>query len=96
MMKKDDLADFQAYTEELKLIEDNDIAVKIDTTLAVLEQQKENPAQLVYMRYSGYPYTPSKTQSIDLTNGRIISPKTYENAITGETRVQYQHSRAMA
>jgi len=84
MMKKDDLTDFQAYTEELKLIEDNDIAVKIDTTLAVLEQQKENPAQLVYMRYSGYPYTPSKTQSIDLTNGRIISPKTYENAITGE------------
>ncbi|KQC05993.1 MAG: hypothetical protein APR54_07825 [Candidatus Cloacimonas sp. SDB] len=84
MMKKVDLADFRAYNEELKLIEANNIAVKEDSTIAKIQPQLENPAELIYMRYSGYPYTPSKTQTIDIIDGRIISSKTYQNAVTGE------------
>jgi len=84
MLNKADLETFNSYTEELKLIEENDIAVKVDTNLTVLEPQFENPAELIYMRYSGYPYTPAKVQTINLENDRIISAKPYENAITGQ------------
>lgn len=84
MMKKDELQDFNNYLAELKLLEENDLAVKLDSTVAPLQPQYENPADLIYMRYSGYPYTPVKIQTLKLDNGRIVGEETYENAITGE------------
>jgi hypothetical protein len=84
MLKKEQLEDFRNYTAELKLIEANDLAVKLDSTVAPLEPKIENPAELIYMRYSGYPYTPVKVQTIKLTDGKIKSEKPYENAVLGQ------------
>jgi len=84
ILKKEDLKDFRNYIAEQKEIELNDLAVKIDTTVIPLEQKLENPAELIYFRYSGFPYTPSKTVSLNLTDGRIVSEKTKSHGIWGE------------
>ena len=84
MLKKEDLEKFNDYTAELKEIEMNDLAVIIDSTVTPLEQKLSNPAELIYMRYSGYPYTPSKTVSLNITDGRIIGEKTYKNEVIGK------------
>lgn len=84
MMKKEDLGKFNDYTAELKEIEENRLAIIIDSTVTPLEQKLSNPAELIFMRYSGYPYTPSKTVSLNITDGRIIGEKTYKNEVIGQ------------
>ena len=83
MIEKDKLGDFEKYVSELKEIEQNNLAVEIDSTVTKIEPKLKNPAELIYMRYSGYPYTPSKTVSINITDGRIVGDKTYKNAVLG-------------
>jgi len=84
LLEREDLAKFNDFIAEQKLLEENDLAVKIDSTLTKLEPKVENPAKLIYQRYSAYPYTPSKTASIDLVNGKITRDKPYVNLFTGE------------
>ncbi len=84
MLKRSDLEKFNRYLENLEAIEENNLAVKIDSTVTTLELSLKNPAQLIYSRYSGYPYTPSKTVSINVIDGRIKSPKIYKNLFNGE------------
>ncbi len=84
MMEKKDLEDFQKYVAEQKEIELNDLAVKINSTVTPLEKKLENPAELIYFRYSGFPYTPCKTVSIQLKDGRIVSEKPKEHGILGK------------
>ncbi len=38
----------------------------------MFEPTAENPAQLIFRRGSGYPYTPIKTAYVDIVDGRII------------------------
>jgi uncharacterized protein DUF6754 len=84
MLKQDDLEIFNNYLDEAKLLEENDLAVKLDSTVVPLEPQLENPAELIYMRYSGYPYTPAKIQTLKLNDGKITSEGPYVNEATGQ------------
>lgn len=69
---KKNLNQFNSFIEELAKKEQNEIDVKEDTTLAVYEIKTENPAQLIFTRYGGYPYTPSKTAAIDIVDNQIV------------------------
>lgn len=84
LLNSQDLEIFYDYIRELQELEVNDIARKADSTLTALTPQYSNPARLIYRRYSGYPYTPSRTVSVDVTDNRIIGPKIYKNLFTGE------------
>ena len=72
MMHKDDLDKFNKYYDEQKAKEINDLEIKEGITTEVFEPTAENPAQLIFRRGSGYPYTPIKTAYVDIVDGRII------------------------
>ncbi len=84
ILEKKDLEKFNAYTNELKEIELNTIAMKTDSTITKLEPELQNPATLIFRRYSGYPYTPSKTVYMDIVDGKITREEPYKNVISGE------------
>ncbi len=84
MMKKKDLDKFDEYLEYLDEVEKNDLAMKNDSTITALDRTVENPAELIFQRYSGYPYIPVKTLSINPVNGKIIGERKYPNIFTGE------------
>jgi hypothetical protein len=65
LVNKKDLDKFNNYIEEQKQAE---IDSEFETTL-------ENPAQLIFQRYCGYPYTPDNTVAVDIVGGKIISEK---------------------
>ncbi len=65
LVNKDDLDKFNNYVEEKKQAE---IDPEFETSL-------ENPAQLIYQRYCGYPYTPDNTVAVDIVDGKIINEK---------------------
>jgi len=65
LVKKIDLNKFNAYVEEQQKAE---MDPEFETTL-------ENPAQLIYQRYCGYPYTPDNTVAVDIIDGKIINDK---------------------
>jgi len=65
LVKKIDLNKFNAYVEEQQKAE---MDPELETTL-------ENPAQLIYQRYCGYPYTPDNTVAVDIIDGKIINDK---------------------
>jgi len=65
LLKKTDLNKFNAYIEEQNKVE---IDTDFETTL-------ENPAQLIFQRYCGYPYTPDNTVAVDIIDGKIINDK---------------------
>jgi hypothetical protein len=73
MLHKKDLNKFNKYVDEQIRKEMNDIAVKEDSTLAVYTPKSENPAKLIFARYCGYPYTPSKTASVNIAEGKIVN-----------------------
>ncbi len=70
---KSKLAQFNAYLEEVALEEQNELDVKEDSTTAVYKVKTENPAQLIFSRYCGYPYTPVKTAAVPIINNRIVN-----------------------
>ncbi|HPR17059.1 MAG TPA: hypothetical protein PLD62_02320, partial [Candidatus Cloacimonadota bacterium] len=72
MLSQKDLPKFEQYLSELKEKEQNDLAIKEGTTTTVYEPKTENPAQLIFRRGSGYPYTPNKTAFIDIKDDRIV------------------------
>ncbi|RLC52751.1 MAG: hypothetical protein DRI23_02050 [Candidatus Cloacimonadota bacterium] len=72
MMHKNDLDKFNKYYDEQKAKEINDLEIKEGITTEVFEPTAENPAQLIFRRGSGYPYTPIKTAYVDIVDGRII------------------------
>ncbi|MBL7148721.1 MAG: hypothetical protein ISS80_01480 [Candidatus Cloacimonetes bacterium] len=84
MMKKNDLEKFAKYLKYLDEVEKNGLAMKEDSTVVALERTVENPAEFIYQRYSSYPYTPSKTVSINILNNKIIGEKKYPNIFTGK------------
>jgi len=63
LVNKTDLNKFNAYNEEQNKAE---MDPEFETTL-------ENPAQLIYQRYCGYPYTPSNTVAVDIIDGKIVN-----------------------
>jgi len=63
IVKKTDLNKFNAYIEEQQRAE---MDPEFETSL-------ENPAQLIYQRYCGYPYTPDNTVAVDIIDGKIIN-----------------------
>lgn len=72
LLEKDKLNDFQDYIEELKAIEKNDLARKENPEVEKIEPTKQNPAQLIFQRASGYPYTPQRYAIINLQDNKII------------------------
>ncbi len=72
MIHKDDLAKFNNFIEVQKLIEENVVARKEDPEVKKIEQTHKNPAQLIFRRYCGYPYTPNNTVSVKIEDGKII------------------------
>ncbi|MDA3813453.1 MAG: hypothetical protein PF570_04285, partial [Candidatus Cloacimonetes bacterium] len=65
LVNKTDINKFNAYVEEQQKAE---MDPEFETTL-------ENPAQLIYQRYCGYPYTPSNTVAVDIIDDKIINEK---------------------
>ncbi|MEA2095750.1 MAG: DUF6754 domain-containing protein [Candidatus Cloacimonadota bacterium] len=63
LVKKTDLNKFNAYVEEQQKAE---MDPELETSL-------ENPAQLIYQRYCGYPYTPDNTVAVNIIDGKIIN-----------------------
>ena len=84
VLDKDELDKFQEYTNELKIIEKNNLSMKLDSTVVKYEPKLENPAELIFMRYGGYPYTGSKTVHLDIVDGKIKSEKIYKNEVLGQ------------
>ena len=65
LVNKTDINKFNAYVEEQQKVE---MDPEFETSL-------ENPAQLIYQRYCGYPYTPDNTVAVDIIDGKIINEK---------------------
>jgi hypothetical protein len=70
--KKDDLDQFRNYVDAIKQKEANDLAKKVDPETETFQVDVENPAELIFSRYCGYPYTPSKTATVELEDGKVI------------------------
>lgn len=62
LVKKSDVVKFNDYIAEQQKAE-----VEED-----FEPTMENPAQLIFQRYCGYPYTPDNTVAVDIVDGKII------------------------
>ncbi|MCF7859473.1 MAG: hypothetical protein K9N07_09175 [Candidatus Cloacimonetes bacterium] len=73
LLKKSDLTAFNNYIDEQKKAE---IDPEFTTTL-------ENPAQLIFQRYCGYPYTPNNTVEVEIVNGKIINDEKHINVEVG-------------
>ena len=73
LVKKTDHNKFNAYVEEQNKAE---IDPEFETSL-------KNPAQLIFQRYCGYPYTPSNTVAVDIIDGNIINEKLDINVEVG-------------
>jgi hypothetical protein len=65
LINKTDIDRFNNYIEEQNQAE---MDPEFETTL-------KNPAQLIYQRYCGYPYTPNNTVAVDIIDGKIINEK---------------------
>ncbi len=65
LINKTDINKFNAYVEEQQKAE---MDPELETSL-------KNPAQLIYQRYCGYPYTPSNIVAVDIIDGMIINEK---------------------
>ena len=72
MINKKDLNQFNTYIAEQNEKEKNDLEIKEGKTTLTYEPKTINPAQLIYSRGSGYPYTPNKTAFVDIIDGRIV------------------------
>ncbi len=72
MLKKSDEQKFKDYVAELKKIEENDIAIKEDSTVAKYQPKLKNPAQLIFIRQSANPYTSMNYAKVQVTDGKII------------------------
>ncbi len=86
ILEKKDLDKFSKYIEYIEEVEFNDMAMKKDSTIVALDKVIENPAQMIYQRYSSYPWTPSKTVYINIVDGKVSRDKPYPNIFTGEER----------
>lgn len=62
LLEKTDIGKFNKYIEEQKQAE-------VDPEFALTQ---ENPAQLIFQRYCGYPYTPDNTVAVNIVDGNII------------------------
>ncbi|MDO9578657.1 MAG: hypothetical protein Q7J16_12305, partial [Candidatus Cloacimonadales bacterium] len=51
--------------------------IKEGKTTITYEPKTKNPAQLIYSRGSGYPYTPNKTAFVDIIDGRIVDEENH-------------------
>ena len=72
MIHNNDLEQFNTYVAEQNEKEKNDLELKEKITTETYEPKTENPAQLIFQRGSGYPYTPNKTAYVDIVDGKII------------------------
>jgi len=63
LINKTEIEAFNSYIAEQNRAE---IDPEFETTL-------ENPAQLIYQRYCGYPYTPDNTVAVDVVDGMIVN-----------------------
>ncbi|MFO7895317.1 MAG: DUF6754 domain-containing protein [Candidatus Cloacimonadales bacterium] len=68
LIEDNDLADFETYVEE---------QIKMEADPEFTPTITDNPAQLIFSRYSGYPYTPDNTAIVETNDGQIT--------IAGET-----------
>ncbi|MDN5354360.1 MAG: hypothetical protein PWQ09_1116 [Candidatus Cloacimonadota bacterium] len=71
-LKKEDLQQFRNYVDAIKKKEANDLERKIDPETEIYQVDVENPAELIFNRYCGYPYTPSQIATVQLENGKVV------------------------
>ncbi len=84
MLSQEDLEQFKAYEQALIEREEHELARKEDPEMPPYEMTVDNPAELIFMRYSAYPYTGMRNKSISVEDERIYFDKTFSNAITGQ------------